>query len=137
MLEYAFGLLVHLIFLHYVYNLEKNNCTCSVDWRRTFIKYFSGILILQILLSVFLSTHKNKFVKQLLKVLLFTSSILGIVYLYSLVTYSMKLKNQNCECSKNIQREFMYWFSLVVFVLFALGVIVRTVAVSYKKAIKA
>jgi heme/copper-type cytochrome/quinol oxidase subunit 4 len=109
------GLAIQAIFFHYVYNLEKNDCKCSVDWRRTFIKYYSVFVLFTILTLIFLSMNKQyKFVQQLLRVILLIISILSIVNLYCLLSYSMHLKEKKCECSANLQRKFMYWYSIIM-----------------------
>ena len=37
------NVLLVLIFFNYVYQLEQNNCVCSDDWRRDFIKYYTAV----------------------------------------------------------------------------------------------
>ena len=37
-------LILNGIFLHYVYTLEKDQCECSFDWKRDYIKYYTIIM---------------------------------------------------------------------------------------------
>ena len=57
--------------------------------------------------------QKNKLVMTVLKVLVFLTGLGNIVYVYSLLTYSYKLRKKTCECSEHTIREIMYWFSIV------------------------
>lgn len=108
-------LTLNIFYLSYVYNLEVNDCTCSEDWRRDFIKYYSMILILKLIIMIFLlnKKNKNKIVMTVLKVLVFLTGLGNLLYVYSLLTYAHKLRKKTCECSEHTIREIMYWFSLV------------------------
>lgn len=106
------GIILNLVYFNYVYNLEKKKCKCSEDWRRTFIKYYSLALIFQLVLMLFLK--KNKIIKPLLQILVFITSVLGLVEFYALLTFSQDLKLKKCECSKGIDREFIYWYTVII-----------------------
>jgi len=106
------GIILNLVYFNYVFNLEKKNCKCSEDWRRTFIKYYSLALIFQFVLMLFLK--KNKIIKPLLQLLIFVTSLLGIVEFYALISFSRDLKLKKCECSKGIDREFIYWYTVII-----------------------
>ena len=35
-----------IMFFIYIRDLEKENCTCSENWKRDYIKYFTAFMIL-------------------------------------------------------------------------------------------
>ena len=107
----------HGVVLKYITDLEKdNNCACSKNWKRDFIKYylitslvFLGFSLVRVLLNM-----KNNLVGVLVGSLV---KIAGLVNLFIMLFYTNELKSKNCECSKNWVRKFMnnYSFFMLVF----------------------
>lgn len=112
-----------LIYL-YIINLEKDSCHCSKDWKRTFIKYYSLVvlffpIILPVMGLIFYSILMTSL--KLFKVvnLVFRSviMILGTFYAVTLVWYYIELsKKDDCNCS-NSPKKHLLLYPLVVFVL--------------------
>ena len=102
-----FYLIMSVLIFAYIYQLEKNKCKCSHNWSRSFIKYYT-ILMIVILIPYFI--NQEIFLKFLVKsdmALLIISIIklLGIVYFVVLVNYFYNLKITECDCSKNWKRK--------------------------------
>lgn len=117
------SLLIALTIFMYVYKLEQDKCECSKDWRRDFIKVFSGIII--VLSSAFSVINcsgikLSSALSKLVEVIAMITGMASIVYLYSLFTYSRDLIEKKCECSDKWQRLFMYYYSIIVVVLIAI-----------------
>lgn len=102
--------IANLYLLSYVYMLERNNCKCSVDWRRDFIFYFSLFYIFSIVSFLLLPDlfYQNMQLLVIIKVIL---GILLIVNIYCLYTYANKLEKTECKCAQNFGRHFMKVFS--------------------------
>lgn len=105
------------IFLHYVYTLEKDQCECSFDWKRDYIKYYTIIMFAVTLLAIVAPYLKNTNVNNFLGLLASILGLAGLVNLWCLYSYSKKLKDENCECSDNWQRKFIYTYSVVIGIL--------------------
>ena len=102
-----FYLVMSVLIFAYIYKLEKNKCKCSHHWSRSFIKYYT-ILMIVILIPYFI--NQGVFLKVLIKndlamILLSIIKLLGIVYFVVLVNYFYNLKITECECSKNWKRK--------------------------------
>jgi len=119
------SIVINLAIMTYVLNMEREQCQCSVDWRRHYIKYFSIVVVLSTLFKAFVNSGKlaaklPKLISMGLPVLM---SIGSIVYIYSMLSYAIKMRDNKCGCSEHSTREFMYWYvmslilSVVLFVI--------------------
>ena len=110
------------IFFNFVRKLEKD-CHCMDGWKRNFIKYYSlSIMVMNTLLLTGVSNSNKLFV--LVSTLL---NLLGGVYIYTLFTYSKKLRKLKCKCSNTWQRQFMFYYSqlnlVIVLIILSLSVV--------------
>lgn len=136
------GVIISVLIFKYVYDLEEEKCVCSKDWKRTYIKYFSVLLIITGLLGmagltsdvVLLKSNKLiLFLVVLLSVLIFIGSI---VYLYALYMFSHDLiKHKECPCSESHLRTFTYYYSIIVIFVYALIILGLLFGVFYIKSL--
>lgn len=112
------NMLLILIFFNYINGLEQEDCICSEDWRRDFIKYYTGGLILRIILFNIINNYKLPLLGLIFNTITFAVNLLGFVYIWCLYTYSRKLKKEKCACSNTKGREIMANYSLVVMSMF-------------------
>jgi hypothetical protein len=116
MLANLLGVVVNVIFLTYVQKLEKDNCECSEDKLRDYIKYFSGAMVGLFVLNLVLSILSISVQVPKVLMLLVSLTILGagIYQVYALFKYSHKLtfSEPECKCSKDWRRSFMFYFSI-------------------------
>ena len=116
MLANLLGVVVNVIFLTYVQKLEKDNCECSKDKFRDYIKYFSGAMVGLFVLNLVLSLLS--ITVQVPKVLMLLVSLVilgaGVYQVYALFKYSHKLtfSKPECKCSEDWRRNFMFYFSI-------------------------
>ena len=100
---------INVLILVYVLNLEKDNCECSSNWKRDFIKYFTSILIGVNVLGLLVPNLRKKR-NRLLKLVFGLLGLANLVNIGVLVAYYIevheKLKN-GCECSRNWKRHLM------------------------------
>ena len=115
-------IVIHVLILAYVMKLEKENCECSSDWKREFIKYFTMILIglnVIALLVPQLKNCRNKFLTVLIGLLalvnLFNIAVLLIYYIEL-----NKKQNTGCGCSVNWKRHIMLFPVLSLALLYVL-----------------
>jgi len=90
----------------WISQMEKNQCTCSQDWRRDYMKFFflAAIGLQFVILAKGMKTLKN------FRIPLLAASL---VYLYASLTYISSLKSHSCQCSKSLERSILYWYSLI------------------------
>ena len=112
-------ILLNLLILNYVYNLEKNNCECSKDWRRDFIKYFTIASVIIVLLHFLI----KKLPRAIVVPFSVLYSILGLVNIYALFTYSRNMINDSCQCSNSWERNFIYYYSMIIIILYIIFIL--------------
>jgi len=129
------SIVINLAIMTYVLNLERDQCHCSVDWRRDYIKYFSIVSILSILFKSFVNSGKlvAKLPKLISKVLPILMVLGGMVYLYSMLSYAIKMRDNKCECSEHTTREFMYWYVMTIVLVLVLTMVSMAIMMSDKK----
>jgi len=108
------NLLLVLIFFNYVYQLEKNNCVCSIDWKRDFIKYYTGSIILRIILYNILTNFKVPIIGLVFDIITFLLNIFGLVYIWCLYAYSKQIKDRKCRCASTQSVKIMSNYSLFI-----------------------
>ena len=112
---------VNIIFfylaLNWIRRLEKTDCKCSIDWRRTYMKWFyiASILFQGAILL------KNR---TLIKYLAVPVSMASIGYLYVTLTYVHKLIAESCDCTSGQHRTVLFWLALGQAFLLAFSIFV-------------
>jgi hypothetical protein len=115
----AVNIIFFYLALKWVQDLEKKKCTCSVDWRRTYMKlfYIASILFQGALLF-------NS--RTLIKYLAVPVSMASIGYLYVTLTYVHKLIVESCDCTSGQHRTILFWLALGQAFLLAFSIFVGT-----------
>ena len=136
------GVIISTLIFKYVYDLEEEGCLCSRDWKRTFIKYFSVVLIILGVLSMAGVTNTLFIMKSgklgllLLAVVSMLISIGSLVYLYALYMFSHNLiRHKNCPCSESHLRTFTYYYSIIVILLYAFLLFAVFFGIFYAKSL--
>jgi hypothetical protein len=115
--------LVNILFyglaLSWVLRLESQDCDCSANWRRTYMKYFFVAVIL------FQAALMTGISKDLVKMMGGPIGIASLVYLYVTITYVQKLKETGCSCSAGYQQTVLYWMAVVQAALLAWSIFVH------------
>ena len=120
------GVIISSLIFKYVYDLEKQGCLCSKDWKRTYIKYFSVLLIVLGVFAMggisngYFILKSDNFGLALLALFSVIISIGSLVYLYALYMFSHNLiLHKDCPCSESHLRTFTYYYSILVILLYA------------------
>ncbi len=105
------------LILLYLYKLEESDCKCIIDWkndwRHSYIKNFTIVLIGINILKLLMSSLRNN--KMLSSVLI----VLDLINLYAFFTYINDLNKNNCNCATEKQ----YFLNMLIKVLIGFRVI--------------
>lgn len=112
----AFIIALYIVFLVYLFKLEKIGCDCSLNWRRNYMITFMIFALSTNLISIIVPSIRLNIVFVVI------SAILSLMFLIVTIQYIQKLKNDKCECSKNLTREIMFYYSWIMLVLFWLSI---------------
>ncbi len=100
------GIILQAIVLSWVFKAEK--CSCSVDWRRDYIKFYAIFAIIVTMYLTFNRIPTNPW-------FLFTIVVLSMINLYSILTYIPMLRAIKCTCAteNDIRDDFIWWWKLI------------------------
>lgn len=129
------GIAANVIILLYVLELEKEKCTCSENWKRYYIKYWSIIVIISTVICLLMPRllDPKKIMKNSLQKLYFIISLLaGLFYTITLIVYYVQLnKNKKCICSNDWKKHFMIYpvalISITFIFVFILGSVIYVI----------
>lgn len=126
------GIIISVIILIYVSKLERDDCACSKDWKRTYIKVFALItIIISILMCVrsllYGKMKINNNVAFLVYTILFFYAIGALVNIFVMFTYSQNLIQKRCLCSRNWTRTFMYYYSMIIGIIYFIAILVSII----------
>lgn len=89
------GVCISLVFLYYIYEIEKEHCNCINDWRLEYIKMYNGGLIIVNIILLLLQSISINFKSYLLAILM----ILNVIHVYAVYTLIGDLEKQRCACA--------------------------------------
>ena len=105
-------LILQLLIINYLFTLEKNGCTCAMDYKRTYILSYLVVNMFVVLLSMFTDIFKNGS-STIGSFLLNIYGIAGIVNIVFVIKYVNMLKYKQCGCSESVYRDILYVFSII------------------------
>ncbi len=143
----TFGSLVTLAInaaiIYYVLGLEKEKCKCVRDWRHDYIKYYTGVMIVLNLITLFTGAKLSVMTRgpagsQLVAAVAMLVALAMVaavgVQIYSIFTYVGDLNKTKCTCATDDMRTLnramlvLRWFYVagaVVITLWLLAVLGR------------
>ena len=118
------GLIINVYAIIWIYKLETIDCKCSNTWMRMYIKFFLHVIIpvmvVQMLINVYLYSNNmsqndiSNDIFNLFKLIVGFVNILGFINIVISIIFINKLKEMNCECSEDIQREVYYIYNIIL-----------------------
>ena len=134
LLNNVISLVISIVILWYVIELEINQCECAIHWNQKFIKYFTPVIILFIILMMTIEKRgiKNILMKNNYLLPIFALYIIiNLVYLVNLIFYFIRLKRETCVCAENWKQ----WALIIPSVIFTITFVIGFY-IGFKKAIQ-
>ena len=111
------------LILLYLYKLEESDCKCiidwKIDWRHSYIKYFTIYCICVNILKLLIFQLRNN------KLLMSVLYVLDLIYLYAFFTYINDLNKNNCNCATEKQ----YFLNMLIKIILWVRVILTFFAI--------
>lgn len=123
------SIIIAIIVLIYVLNLERDNCDCSKDWKRDYVKYGSMSIIIYSIVITICNLYINKINNNMwFRLLLFIYGLYILSYAIVSIIYFIDLQKHNdCECSRNWKR-----YSLIApMIAILIALLLTVIAVIY------
>ena len=100
---------ISLIFLYYIFEIEREDCNCIFDWRLKFIKSYNAGLIFVNLILLSLDKISINLKSYILSILM----VLNVIHVYAVYTLIEELEEQRCACAvednKNLHNILYYY----------------------------
>jgi hypothetical protein len=133
------GLIINVYAIIWIYKLETIDCKCSDTWMRMYIKFFLHVIIpvmvIQMLVNIYLYSNNmsaNDITNDmftLYKMIVGFVNILGFLNIVISIIFINKLKEMNCECSEDIQREVYFIYNIVLASIIGIFILMAFMAI--------
>jgi hypothetical protein len=133
------GLIINVYAIIWIYKLETIDCKCSNSWMRMYIKFFLHVIIpvmvIQMLVNIYLYSNNMSpnditgDMFSLYKLIVGFVNILGFLNIVISIIFINKLKEMNCECSEDIQREVYFIYNIVLASIIGIFVLMAFMAI--------
>lgn len=125
----SFVFLILIAVYSYVMKMEDIGCACSDHPNKEFIKQFSVVALISLLVLIFLppdfvADSFGSLMAGLFAVVKFIFYMICIVYFYMILDYTRYLVNEKCKCSEDIRRELIMAGSIVEIALMLMVLLV-------------
>ena len=111
------SLVVYFLYIKYINKLERDKFCCSNNPNRTYIKYYTALLILINILATLYPNELNSILKQkkiIINIIALVSISSFIYYIYVLRNYSTRLINEPCKYANEVELFYMKYHSLLL-----------------------
>jgi hypothetical protein len=133
------GLIINVYAIIWIYKLETIDCKCSDTWMRMYIKFFLHVIIpvmvIQMLVNIYLYSNNmsandiTNDMFSLYKMIVGFVNILGFLNIVISIIFINKLKEMNCECSEDIQREVYFIYNIVLASIIGIFILMAFMAI--------
>ena len=133
------GLIINVYAIIWIYKLETIDCKCSNTWMRMYIKFFLHVIIpvmvIQMLVNIYLYSNNmlpndiTNDMFSLYKMIVGFVNILGFLNIVISIIFINKLKEMNCECSEDIQREVYFIYNIVLASIIGIFILMAFMAI--------
>jgi hypothetical protein len=146
LLFYLIIISIYALVIYYLYELEGEGCNCIMDWRHDFIKYYTMVLcVIVIVKSVMILTQSyNKINTTILFIFNVIFALLAAVNVYAFFTYVGDVQDdQNCKCAGdkhptlNSMMNVLRWIYIVLFSIAVIGLLLSIYAMYRLKKLAA
>ncbi len=111
---YVLYALFNVFLLVWLLKLEKIQCTCALNWRRSYLIFYVVFSLCVVLLNF--TSIKIPYLPTLI-------TILGIIFIIIAIQYVRKLESEYCNCSEAFMRDLLYVISVVYGLVITVGLL--------------
>jgi len=110
----------------YIARLETIGCPCAEHPYRSYVRNFALFAIVYLLLTMFnpLFVRKNPILAGLFGLMHLVYTVGAVVFFIFAIKMVQALVKAKCECSQDVRREVLYYWSIIHVALIALIVLV-------------
>lgn len=114
--------IVYAIYIHhYVVRLERIGCDCAMDFRRTYIQWYTLALVIIGIINICLRLAGGNVglaaISMVMSPIIFFATIVYIVFVFQ---YVNRLRREKCYCSDTMARAILYIITIIYVTLVCL-----------------
>ncbi len=102
---YFINIVLYFLTFSWIIMMEKENCTCSADWRRNYIKYYLISIVVYIVIMIIHTVFFNNCYEYIFRLLNYWFLVSELIFISIVFVYIRDLIKKRCECSKSINRD--------------------------------
>lgn len=115
---YIIKIILGLSIIYWLDNLEKKNCKCSEDIKRSYIKNWWIILIIWNTIVFGNELINVDFRKNaVFNVMAFIVGFINLIFVFISLVYINNLRKIKCKCSKAFGRDLLYAYNIITIIL--------------------
>jgi hypothetical protein len=112
--------------------MEKENCKCSADWKRTYIKYYLlSMIIFIIILFVHMLVFNNRY-ENIFEYVKYVFLLSELVFITIVFIYIRDLIKKRCECSNSIARDITLIYTITDGIIIILSLLLASIIGIFK-----
>lgn len=100
----ACSVLFNVYIHHYVVRLERIGCRCAMDYRRTYIQWYTLIWIALCVVNITLLLMGTMMPPYMALLITPITSVATVFYIVFVLQYVSRLYKEKCDCSKSLAR---------------------------------
>lgn len=104
------SLIFNYIVYQYLQRLEESQCKCSKSWKRNILKNFTVYNFVFLICSIIYPKIPMS--------ISYIMSIYSFIYFIFIFSYTHKLREKKCQCSKGTDSNIIYYYYMTRFVLY-------------------
>lgn len=118
------GLFLLAMIYTYIEKLENTGCACAEHKYRNFIKVFTVVAFVLLILSIIFPPSAavrmlGPVVGRTYEAVMYAFALALVVYFVMVFTYVRYLMREKCKCSEDVRREVMYIWAIIEIILIA------------------
>ena len=129
---YFINIVLYFLTFSWIIMMEKENCTCSADWRRNYIKYYLISIVLYIIIMIIHTLVFNNRYAYIFTLLNYWFLVSELIFISIVFVYIKDLIKKRCECSKSINRDITLIYTVTDGIIIVSSVLLAIIIAVYK-----
>ena len=129
---YFINIVLYFLTFSWIIMMEKENCKCSADWKRTYIKYYLlSMIIFIIILFVHMLVFNNMY-ENIFEYVKYVFLLSELVFITIVFIYIRDLIKKRCECSNSIARDITLIYTITDGIIIILSLLLASIIGIFK-----
>jgi hypothetical protein len=129
---YFINIVLYFLTFSWIIMMEKENCTCSADWKRNYIKYYLISIVAYIIIMIIHTLIFNNRYGNIFILLNYGFLISELIFISIVFIYIKDLIKKRCECSKSINRDITLIYTVTDGIIIISSILLTIIIAVYR-----